>query len=343
MCADSILPDQEKERIREKLNILLEPWNRGKPYISLSSEDNRLIAQAARSGDPQLKKLAVNVAYAAAYRFFLKSAWERLQNSSVLTREDVQDMIQELFGITLMEKIDSYDPEKADLITFLRLYEKSIFSRMSSRQSGLGSNYYIAVLDRVLEAESQLEKKGIRNPSAHEILMQDKETGHYTRDLSVKTIERVKQKKARSVSLEEFSENGNDPPTDNPGSNPFLSYSAKEERLQIEKALSRIPRRYQDIIKYALTLDLTTPAEENRMLISYVRREIIKDTRCTDDRARTMIEAALNEFRRAMSAVSAVPRRRQGNLGKLSFSGDSLREEMEDIAAALKEDITILD
>ena len=70
---------------------------------------------------------------------------------------------------------------------------------------------------------------------------------------------------------------------------------------------------------------------------------ILKDAKATDERAQIYIEAAYNEFRRAMSAVSGPRRGEMGNRRKLSFtralSRDVYERETQDIMAALEEDV----
>ena len=115
----------------------------------------------------------------------------------------------------------------------------------------------------------------------------------------------------------------------------------------MKTALGKIEQRYRRIIIKALELNTLAPAEANRQMIKYVRTTILKDAKATDERARAYIEAAYNEFGRALSATSGSRSREQESRRKLSFtrslSRDLYEREVQDIMAALEEDTTFFD
>ena len=124
---------------------------------------------------------------------------------------------------------------------------------------------------------------------------------------------------------------------------PHNVYAERESDKRLKTALSRIERRYRRIIIKALELNTLAPVDANKQLISFVRTTILRDTKATDERAQIYIEAAYNEFRRAMSAVSGPRQREAGSGRKLSFtralSRDVYERETQDIMAALEEDV----
>ena len=123
--------------------------------------------------------------------------------------------------------------------------------------------------------------------------------------------------------------------------------AAQESDKRLKTALGKIEQRYRRIIIKALELNTLAPAEANKQIIKYVRTTILKDSKATDERARAYIEAAYNEFGRALSATSGSRSREQESRRKLSFtrslSRDLYEREVQDIMAALEEDTTFFD
>ena len=127
---------------------------------------------------------------------------------------------------------------------------------------------------------------------------------------------------------------------------PHNVYAQQESDKRLKTALGKIEQRYRRIIIKALELSTIAPVEANKQLIRFVRTAILKDPKATDERVRTYIEAAYNEFGRAMSA-SGSRSREQESRRKLSFarslSQDIYEREVQDIMDALEEDDTLLD
>jgi len=91
----------------------------------------------------------------------------------------------------------------------------------------------------------------------------------------------------------------------------------------------------------ALALDISSPHEENRQLTLFVKTVILKDSRATDDKARSYIETSFNEFMRAYSAVAARRQRRRDKRDPFFARGiaqAAYDRETLDIQEAFEED-----
>ena len=313
------LSEAEKEQIRERLSRYLaqaaydceDPADNGTVRTSIEPEDNYTIYKAVQSGDESLKRLACEVIYRTNKKYFRKQAAKYLQNE-----QDIEEAVQELLGVDLYKDIEMYDPDRAGITHFLELRAMTSFQRKYGETIGLTSKYYIDSAVRVKNAKQEIYGLTMdESPSEYDILEHDRKT----------------HEKLIAPSRYE----------------PHNVYAQQESDKRLKTALGKIEQRYRRIIIKALELSTLAPVEANKQLIRFVRTAILKDPKATDERARTYIEAAYNEFGRAMSATTSSRSREQGSRRKLSFarslSQDVYEREVQDIMDALEEDISLLD
>ena len=340
------LSEAEIEQIRERLNRYLERASydcenyadNGNVRVSIEPEDNFTIYKAVHSGNESLKRLACEVVYRTNRIHFREQAKKYLKNL-----DDRDEAVQELLGVELYKDIEKYDPTRASITVFLELRAMTIFQRKFGETIGLKTKHFVDAAIRVKSAKEQIYKlTGVENPSEHDILEQDKRTGKHEKNLSLNAVRTAMESEKHVVSTSQMEEVGLELPASS-RNEPHNVYAERESDKRLKTALSRIERRYRRIIIKALELNTLAPVDANKQLISFVRTTILRDTKATDERAQIYIEAAYNEFRRAMSAVSG-PRQREAESGrKLSFtralSRDVYERETQDIMAALEEDV----
>ena len=344
------LGEAEKEQIRDKLNRYLKyatydnenHADDGNIRISIEPEDNHTIYRAVHSGDGSLKRLACEVVYRTNRRYFLKYAEKYLPNA-----EDREEAVQELLGVELYRDIEKFNPARASITVFLELRAMTVFQRKYGETVGLKTKHYIDAAIRVKTAKNEIyEQTRDENPSEYDILEQDKRSGRYEKSLSLNAIRVAEESSKRVVSTTTMEEVGLELAAPS-RYEPHNVYAAQESDKRLKTALGKIEQRYRRIIIKALELNTLAPAEANRQMIKYVRTTILKDSKATDERARAYIEAAYNEFGRALSATSGSRPREQENRRKLSFtrslSRDLYEREVQDIMAALEEDTTFFD
>ena len=342
------LSEAEKEQIRERLNRYLahadydreDPAENGTVSIPIEPEDNYTIYKAVHSGDGSLKRLACEVIYRTNRKYFRRQAAKYLQNE-----QDREEAVQELLGIDLYKDIEKYDPDRAGITLFLELRAMTVFQRKYGETIGLKTKYYVDTAVRVKSAKKEIYGlTGDERPSEYDILEQDRRT--HEKALSISAIRMAEESNRRLISTSTLEEVGFEL-TAPSRYEPYNVYAQQESDKRLKTALGKIEQRYRRIIVKALELSTLAPAEANRQLIRYVRTAILKDPKATDERARTYIEAAYNEFGRALSATSGSRSREQESRRKLSFvrslSRDIYEREVQDIMAAIEEDITLLD
>lgn len=342
------LSEAEKEQIRERLSRYLKraaydtenPADSGTVRASIKPEDNYTIYRAVQSGDESLKRLACEVIYRTNRKYFRKQAAKYLQNE-----QDIEEAVQELLGVDLYKDIEKYDPDRAGITLFLELRAMTVFQRKYGETIGLKTKYYIDTAVRVKNAKKEIYGlTGEEKPSEYDIQEHDRKT--HEKALSISAIRVAEESERRLISTSTLEEVGFELMAPS-RYEPHNVYAQQESDKRLKTALGRIEQRYRRIIIKALELSTLAPYEANRQLISFVRATILKDPKATDERARTYIEAAYNEFRRALSATSGSRSREEESRRKLSFarslSQDVYEREVQDIMAALEEDISLLD
>lgn len=342
------LSEAEKEQIRERLSRYLaqaaydceDPADNGTVRTSIEPEDNYTIYKAVQSGDESLKRLACEVIYRTNKKYFRKQAAKYLQNE-----QDIEEAVQELLGVDLYKDIEMYDPDRAGITHFLELRAMTSFQRKYGETIGLTSKYYIDSAVRVKNAKQEIYGLTMdESPSEYDILEHDRKT--HEKALSINAIRTAEESTKRLISTSTLEEVGLELIAPS-RYEPHNVYAQQESDKRLKTALGKIEQRYRRIIIKALELSTLAPVEANKQLIRFVRTAILKDPKATDERARTYIEAAYNEFGRAMSATASSRSREQGSRRKLSFarslSQDVYEREVQDIMDALEEDISLLD
>ena len=342
------LSETEKEQTRERLNRYLaraaydceDPADNGTVRDSIEPEDNYTIYRAVHSGDGSLKRLACEVVYRTNRKYFMGKAARYLQDE-----RDIEEAVQELLGVDLYSVIEMYDPDRAGITHFLELRAMTVFQRKYGETIGLKSKHYIDTAARVKNAKKEIYGlTGDESPSEYDILEHDRRT--HEKALSINAIRMAEESAKRLVSTSTLEEVGFEL-TAPSRYEPHNVYAQQESDKRLKTALGKIEQRYRRIIVKAMELSTLAPVEANRQLIRFVRTAILKDPKATDERARTYIEAAYNEFGRAMSATTSSRSREQGSRRKLSFarslSQDVYEREVQDIMDALEEDISLLD
>ena len=313
--------EAEIKQIRERLQRYLESASydcvnyadNGNVRISIEPEDNFTIYKAVHSGNESLKRLACEVVYRTNRTHFREQAKKYLKNL-----DDREEAVQELLGVELYKDIEKYDPTRASITVFLELRAMTVFQRKFGETIGLKTKHFVDAAIRVSVAKEQIYK-----PKSRVVRTALESSKHV---VSTSQMEKV------GLELPASSRN-----------EPHNVFAERESDKKLRTALSRIELRYRRIIIKALELNALAPVEANKQLISFVRTTILKDAKATDERAQIYIEAAYNEFRRAMSAASGPRRGEMGNRRKLSFtralSRDVYERETQDIMAALEEDV----
>ena len=340
------LSEAEIKQIRERLQRYLDRASydcenyadNGNVRISIEPEDNFTIYKAVHSGNESLKRLACEVVYRTNRIHFREQAKKYLKNL-----DDREEAVQELLGVELYKDIEKYDPTRASITVFLELRAMTVFQRKFGETIGLKTKHFVDAAIRVNVAKEQIYKKtGVENPSEYDILEQDKRAGRHEKNLSLNAVRTAMESAKHVVSTSQMEEVGLELPASS-RNEPHNVFAERESDKKLRTALSRIELRYRRIIIKALELNALAPVEANKQLISFVRTTILKDAKATDERAQIYIEAAYNEFRRAMSAASGPRRGEMGNRRKLSFtralSRDVYERETQDIMAALEEDV----
>lgn len=353
MITDEVrTPNTDLEMIRKRLDVLragYELYGDKNRFIRIEPEDNVYIYKAIHSGDKELRDLAITCAYGVCRELAKTDARAFLAATNTeFSEDDVEDMVSELLKTTLTERIDLYDCSKGSLVKYVRNYEKNVFSRERSQAQPTGGTRHERTVGwRVKNAMKALADKGNMNPSAYDIYLQDKETGSYSRDLSIKSIEQALEVvRVSNQSLEVYRDasKGNDARASEEY-DPFLAMIQKEKKLEMERALMKMRSSdYRRIIMFALDINITDPDTENRELIEYTRNEIICNEDSTRDDAKMLIFAAFRELSFAMgSSINSHSRRRKH--GRVSFSDRRREYELEemDIMQTLEDDLTALD
>lgn len=347
-----MLSEKEKEEIRARLQSYLdEEMSKREDRLSrtyvftldsqtkkIDKQDNYTIYKAVHSGDGGLKELAVKVITTCTYAHFIKYYADVVRNAG-FTHEDQEDAVQIFFGENLPRVIDAYDPDKGGLINYLEYSAWTVFRNYKAKKDGASSKQAVTNINRIIQIIDHIQQEtGNTNPTAAEIREYDIRSGR-RQPLSIKTIQRyLDSPRKNDVSLDSLQgELAASQQYD-----PYRQYINREDDTTIRKALSRMPEKHRVVIIKALELDISNPRDENKQLIAYIRKNVLKDERATDDRVRAFIEHAYAEFQRAWSATrqSRLKRVRREKSDFFERIADDavIEQEIIDIMAAIKND-----
>lgn len=348
------LRENEIEEIRKRLQSYLdeEMFKRedrlSKTYTfrldgqtqNIDKQDNYTIYKAVHSGDENLKKLACKVITTCTYAHFMKYFVDVVGNTNI-THEDKEDAVQTFFGEYLSRVIDAYDPDKGGLINYLDYSARTVFRNFKAKKDGASSKQAVTNTNRIIQIIENIRREtGNTNPSAAEIREYDIRSGR-SQPLSIKTIQRYLDSPRKADVSIDILQTGGMELAASQQYNPYWQYINREDDTTIRKALARMAEKYRMVIIKALELDISNPRDENRQLIEYVRKNVLRDERATDDRVRAFIEHAYAEFQRAWSAIRK-PRLRHVRERSILFEriedDDIIEQEIMDIKAAIEED-----
>lgn len=315
--------------------IILKDYLYSQEEIRIRNEDEYTIYQAVQTGDDELINLSCAVIYKATYNHFIKYLVKYMEH-----QEDREDAVQQYLGIVLPRIIINYDPQKGSIMAFLDTYARSVFRDMQAKNKGAANKHITNKHNRITQIIAEIRQKtGNTNPTPAEIRDYDIQSGRAD-PLSVRTIQKVLSSKISEVSMDGLLTAGKELESSQ-DYDPFRRYAEKQDETKLNKALARIPESYRLVIQMALALDISSPHEENRQLTLFVKTVILKDSRATDDKARSYIETSFNEFMRAYSAVAARRQRRRDKRDPFFARGiaqAAYDRETLDIQEAFEED-----
>lgn len=310
----------------------------------IKEEDYRTIYMAVHSGDADLKELACKVITLCTYHYMMNTYLKDVIKSAQkdLTPEDKEDVIQEFYGVHLSRIIDRFDPDKGSLMNFLCYNARTVIRNWNAERIGASSKQEVTNNNRIQRIMDDIEKEtGNTNPSASEIRERDIKAGR-KQPLSIKAIQRYLNTRGKhDISTELIPVLHIDKDEEN--LNPLSRFMSDYNQRNVSLALSRLSDKHRKvIIKVLEDLDTSSPREENRQLISYVRDFVLEDSTLTDEYVIRFMEQAYTEFKKTLRSISEPHARKKGKRDSIfsRWSDDAIMErEMQDIQDSMEEDL----